>query len=116
MHKAYHAHIYFGLDELALAESIRQRMIDAIPALTYKGVLISKLVGPHPKPMFELHFPAEVLAETMATLDQLRNHLAILIHPVHDEYLKAHTAEAIWLGNPLTLNVAVFDLLKQRDQ
>jgi len=109
MHKAYHAHIYFSLNELALAEQVRQAMITEIPELTYRGELVPRLVGPHPKPMFEIHFPAETFESTIEKLEQLRKHLDVLIHPVHDDHLKAHTEQARWLGKRLELNVEVFN-------
>lgn len=108
---SYHAHVYFDLSQTALAERVRQRLIEAIPTLTYSGQLIPKLVGPHPKPMFEIHIPANVLNTSMVKMDALRENLDILIHPVNNDPLAAHTTEAQWLGHPLPLNTAIFDSL-----
>jgi len=107
----YHAHIYFSLVETSLAEQVRKRIAEAIPELSYLGQLIPKLVGPHPKPMFEIHIPAPILDSAIVKIESLREHLDVLIHPVHNNHLVAHTLDARWLGNPQTLNVAIFDSL-----
>jgi aromatic ring-cleaving dioxygenase len=87
----YHAHIYFTLDELALAAQVRDAIAHAIPQLTYVGRLIPMPIGPHPKPMFEIHIPVEILASAIQTIDRLREGLSVLIHPVqHDELGCAH--------------------------
>jgi len=104
----YHAHIYFDLSQRALAQQVHQRIVDAIPALSYIGKLIPKPIGPHPKPMFEIHIPSSALNESITTIDALRDGLDVLIHPVHSDDLAAHTTDAKWLGKPLQLNVAIF--------
>ncbi len=111
MINTYHAHIYFTLEQKALAAQVRQQIADAIPTLTYLGQLIPKCVGPHPKPMFEIHIPANQLEAAIRQINALRAGLDVLIHPVHDNHLAAHTKDAQWLGQPQTLNVAIFDQL-----
>lgn len=108
----YHAHIYFKLEQIPMVERIRLAIAQAIPALTYVGRLIPMPVGPHPKPMFEIHIPAPILEDAIATIERLREDLDVLIHPVHDDDFVAHTEEARWLGKPLSLNVAIFKQLK----
>jgi aromatic ring-cleaving dioxygenase len=103
----YHAHIYFTLEELALAAQVRDAIAHAIPQLTYVGRLIPMPIGPHPKPMFEIHIPAEILASAIQTIDRLREGLSVLIHPVQHDELAAHTADAKWLGTVLTLNLDI---------
>ena len=63
----YHAHIYFSLDEMALATQVRENIIKELPQLTYAGQLIPIAIGPHPKPMFEMHIPASHINLAMAT-------------------------------------------------
>jgi aromatic ring-cleaving dioxygenase len=106
----YHAHIYFNLDEIALATQVRENITQAIPQLTYVGELIPMLVGPHPKPMFEIHIPVADLNYAMATIVKLRQGLSVLIHPVQHDEVAAHTIDAVWLGEVLTLNI---DFLKK---
>lgn len=114
MINAYHAHIYFELEQLALAERVRLAIANAIPELTYLGRPIPRLVGPHPKPMFEVHIPAPILDDAMEKIELLREDLNVLIHPVHDDDLAAHTVDARWLGNSLTLNVDIFNQLNKQ--
>ncbi len=114
MIKAYHAHLYFELEQLVLAERVRLAITKAIPELTYVGRLITMLVGPHPKPMFEIHIPALILDDVIAKIELLREGLDVLIHPVHDNDFAAHTIDARWLGNHLTLNVDIFNQLNKQ--
>ncbi len=111
---AYHAHIYFELEQRTLAEQARLAIIKAIPQLTYVGKLIPMLVGPHPKPMFEMHIPAIVLDKAMIAMEKYREELTVLIHPVQNDELAAHTIDARWLGKPLTLNVDIFKPLSKQ--
>lgn len=107
----FHAHIYFELDQAALAGQVRLQLAATIPELTYVGQLIPKPVGPHPKPMFEIHIPAAVLDDAILKIEVLQGPFDVLIHPVHNNHLIAHTKEARWLGSTLPLNVAFFDSL-----
>ena len=106
----YHAHIYFTLDEMALATRVRENIIKELPQLTYKGQLIPIPIGPHPKPMFEIHIPAANINYAMARINALRQGLSVLIHPVQHDEMAAHTSDSRWLGEKLPLNL---DILKQ---
>lgn len=108
MINAYHAHIYYESTQRLIAERVRHRIAKSIPALTYLGRLIPMPIGPHPKPMFEIHIPAAILDQTITKIETLRENLDVLIHPVHHDDLKAHTEDARWLGNTLSLNIAIF--------
>jgi aromatic ring-cleaving dioxygenase len=110
MIQTYHAHIYFTLDEMALATQVRENILKELPQLTYKGQLIPMPIGPHPKPMFEIHIPASDINYAMATIDALRQGLSVLIHPVQHDEMAAHTSDSRWLGEKLTLNL---EILKQ---
>ena len=107
MIQTYHAHIYFASDEMALATQVRENIIKDLPQLTYTGQLIPMAIGPHPKPMFEIHIPAFHINYAMATIDALREGLSALIHPVQSDELDAHTNSAKWLGTELLLNLSV---------
>ncbi|MDX1915636.1 MAG: DOPA 4,5-dioxygenase family protein [Methylophilus sp.] len=106
----FHAHIYFTLDEQALASRVREHIAQAIPQLTYVGKLISMPIGPHPKPMFEIHIPINDIEPAIMAIDHLREGLSVLIHPVQHDELEAHTTQARWLGTPLALKL---DVLQQ---
>ena len=107
MIQTYHAHVYFSVDEMVLAEQVRDNIIEALPQLTYTGQLIPIAIGPHPKPMFEIHVPAASINYAMATIDSLREGLSVLLHPVQTNELDAHTNGARWLGAKLSLNLDV---------
>jgi aromatic ring-cleaving dioxygenase len=108
--KTYHAHIYFDLSQLAIAAKVREKIIEDIPQLTYKGQLIPITIGPHTKPMFEIHIPNAVINYAIASIDSLREGLSVLIHPVQDDELDAHTSKAQWLGAKLPLKLEVLAL------
>lgn len=105
----YHAHIYFTLDEMSKAASVREAIAQAIPQLTYVGRLIPMPIGPHPKPMFEIHVPITIAESAIPIIDNLRDELSVLIHPVQHNELEAHTLKARWLGTSLPLNLAIFN-------
>jgi aromatic ring-cleaving dioxygenase len=107
MIQTYHAHIYFSTDEMALAAQVRESIIKQLPQLTYAGQLIPISIGPHPQPMFEIHIPASSINFAMATMNELREGLSVLVHPVQTDELAAHTSGASWLGEELPLNLNV---------
>ena len=109
MIQTYHAHIYFALEQMALAAQVRENILNQLPQLTYRGQLIPMPIGPHPLPMFELHVPASQINFAMATIDSLREGLSVLIHPVQADELDAHTNGARWLGAKLVLNLDVLE-------
>ena len=106
-YSSYHAHIYFDIHESDLAAKVRDSIIQDIPQLSYRGQLIPMSIGPHPKPMFELHIPGDCINYAMASIDALREGLSVLIHPVHENEYLAHTEEAKWLGLMLPLKLEV---------
>ena len=95
---------------MALAGQVRANIIQNLPQLAFQGQLILKPISPHPKPMFEIHIPAADIIYGMATIDDLRQGLSVLIHPVQHDEMAAHTVDARWLGEKLPLNL---DILKQ---
>ena len=101
----FHAHVYFAESGIELAKQVREDLIVAIPQLTYVGVLIQKPIGPHPKPMFEIHIPAVDINKAALLIDKKRAGLSVLIHPAQEDDLAAHTIFARWLGEKLPLNL-----------
>lgn len=103
----YHAHVYYSLNESALAAKVRENIIKDIPQITYAGQLIPISIGPHTLPMFELHIPAGIINYAKASIEELREGLSVLIHPVQQDELDAHTNSAVWLGTKLPLKLEV---------
>ena len=101
----FHGHIYFSEDEIELAAEVRENLSRAIPQLTYIGRLIPKPIGPHSKPMFEIHIPATEIDTITPVIDEMRQGLSVLIHPMQENELEAHTECAKWLGQKLPLDL-----------
>ncbi len=112
----FHVHIYFTKNEIELAQKVRDELIRAIPQLIYVGELILKPVGPHSKPMFEIHIPAAEIDRIAAIIDKKRSGLSVLIHPVQDDELAAHTVFARWLGDRLKLDLNNLNPAKDTQQ
>lgn len=64
-------------------------------------------VGPHPIPQYEVHFYGDVL---QTILDRIKsNRLRALVHRLTDDDLADHTSRALWIGEPLPLDLSVLD-------
>jgi len=101
----WHIHVYFAETEIELAREVRENLISLLPQLTYQGQLINQPVGPHPVPMFELHLPETELASATPVIDANRQGLSVLIHPLLEDEVVAHTTAARWLGKKLPLDL-----------
>ncbi len=105
----FHGHIYFTADQIELAGRVRNNLTGALPQLTYIGKLIPKPIGPHSRPMFEIHIPAAEIDQILPVIDSLREGLPVLIHPVLEDELAAHTTLARWLGEVLPLDLKILE-------
>ncbi|MBX9917838.1 MAG: DOPA 4,5-dioxygenase [Nitrosomonas sp.] len=105
--QTFHGHIYFLGNEIDRAAIVRENIAQALPQLTYVGRLIAKPIGPHSRPMFEIHIPASEIEKITPVLDEMRQGLSMLIHPVQENELEAHTVDAKWLGEELPLDLRV---------
>ena len=112
----FHVHIYFTKNEIELAQKVRDELIRAIPQLIYVGELVLQPIGPHSKPMFEIHIPATEIDQIAAIIDKKRSGLSVLIHPVQDDELAAHTVFARWLGDRLKLDLNNLNPAKDTQQ
>jgi aromatic ring-cleaving dioxygenase len=103
----YHAHIYYDpaltRDCAALA---RERVAAAFPAATL-GRWHDAPVGPHPQSMYQIAFPAELLASFVPWLMLNRDGLTILLHPETGNDYADHTEHAVWFGAILPLRLDV---------
>lgn len=109
MSAPYHAHIYYSLEERAVAEALRRRFqaMMATGEVLYIGELRDRKVGPHPIPQFEIHFTEDQLATIRPILESCG--LQVLIHPLTDDDLADHTSLGHWIGNPVELDLSVLD-------
>ena len=108
----WHAHIYFGPNDRAVAERLRRKVADAKGAGDFASVLFvgemrDASVGPHPKPQFEIHFREDALPNVVRLIEA--SGLTALVHPLTDDDLADHTALARWIGEPIPLDTSVLD-------
>ena len=103
----YHAHIYYSDDDLPAAEALRAEFTAGRPEVLFVGQMTDRGVGPHPIPQFEIHFREGSLADVTASIEA--SGLRALVHPLTDDDLADHTTLALWIGEPLELNLTVLD-------
>ena len=103
----YHVHVYYDpATTRATAERLRERVAAAFPQATL-GRWHDALVGPHPRSMFQIAFPREMLASFVPWLMLNRDGLAVLVHPETGDAYRDHSEHAAWLGEKLPLNLDV---------
>jgi aromatic ring-cleaving dioxygenase len=108
----FHAHVYFNTDDdsfLRAEEFHRLLKTDPSIRLEFVGDLERRIVGPHPKPQFEIHFRGEELWSLLPKLHVERLGLSVLIHPVTLNDHEDHFGNAIWLGEPFRLDATKLD-------
>jgi len=103
----YHAHVYYDPGKTrGLAAQLRERVAAQFPPAK-PGRWHDELVGPHTQSMYQIEFPAAMLASFVPWLMLNRDGLTVLLHPeTGDDYLD-HTAHAAWFGAVLPLRVEV---------
>lgn len=108
----YHAHIYYSVEQRPVAEALRkdfeQRLsIEGDQRMEFVGQLTYRPVGPHPLAQYEVHFVETSLPAVVTAIE--RSGLTALIHPLTDDDLADHTTLALWIGEPLQLDLTVLD-------
>ena len=108
----WHAHVYFGANDRAVAERLRRRLADAkgvgdFASVLFVGEMRDTSVGPHPKPQFEIHFREDALPNVVPLIEA--SGLTALVHPLTDDDLADHTSLARWIGEPIALDTSVLD-------
>ncbi|OXX50366.1 4,5-dioxygenase [Vibrio sp. V12_P9A6T4] len=103
----FHAHVYFDLVEQAKAQRVQQKIAQQRHDVQAMFGLVPRLVGPHLKPMFEVHL-ADNSHGFIEWLDEHREGLSVLIHPVSGDDRYDHSqGQVLWLGETLGVNLAV---------
>ncbi len=109
----YHAHIYFDAGSESQARDL------CLGAWQHchvgLGRFHKKPVGPHPKWSCQLSFDADEFDRLIPWLDERRQGLDVLVHPLTGDALAEHTEHARWLGNEVELNVELFRNLQESD-
>ena len=102
----YHAHVYFDGHSTQQARDLCQSAAARFGVTM--GRVHEKLVGPHPHWSCQLAFDSTQFDMLVPWLEAHRAGLNILVHGVTGHNLEDHTAHASWLGEPSTLNLAIF--------
>jgi DOPA 4,5-dioxygenase len=104
--KHYHAHVYYDPSTREQAERLKDQVAAAFPSATL-GRWHDAPVGPHPRSMYQVAFPAELLASLLPWLMLNRAGLTVLLHPETGNDYADHTDHAVWLGGILPLRLDV---------
>ena len=99
----YHAHVYYDVATLPLAEKLRKTLAAGFPVEL--GRFSGEPVGPHPVSQFAVIFTTEQFQTVVPWLMLNRDGLDILIHPLTDDMVDDHTVYALWLGMPIKLKL-----------
>jgi len=108
----FHAHIYYDASDRSAAARLhvdlktRQGTGD-LTEVVFVGEMTDRAVGPHPIPQYEVHFYGKALP---IVLERIKvNGLRALVHRLTDDDLADHTSQALWIGEPLALDLSVLD-------
>ena len=100
----YHAHIYYRNDaERAEAAVLRSQIMAGFEVTP--GRWRDQPVGPHPLPMYQMAFAAEVFPAIMPWLMLNRRGLTVLVHPETGDDVADHDIHPLWLGEKLPLGI-----------
>jgi aromatic ring-cleaving dioxygenase len=111
----YHAHIYYDpATKRHQAERLRARVATEFP-LAELGRWHDELVGPHTRSMYQIAFPASLLAAFLPWLMLNRDGLSVLLHPETGDDYRDHGAHAARLGASLPLRLDVFSRQRSHD-
>jgi aromatic ring-cleaving dioxygenase len=101
----YHAHIYYGDDGRSpIADNVCKDLAARFPVELGSN---NGIAGPHPIAQRQVIFRTSAFAEVVPWLMFNRHGLDILIHPLSDDEFDDHTANALWLGNPVPLKLEI---------
>jgi DOPA 4,5-dioxygenase len=103
----YHAHIYYRPGSKPEAAIVREQLGDLFDVSL--GRWHDQPVGPHPISMYQVAFATEEFVKIIPWLMLNRQGLDILVHPETGHDLEDHRDHALWLGEKLKLNLAMFE-------
>ena len=103
---SYHAHIYFGPDQLADAEELVERVRSNFDLEI--GRIWNKPIGPHPTGSCQITVPKEEFGKVIPWLMEERGDLDVFVHANTGNDLADHTQFVGWLGKSYELNIEMF--------
>jgi aromatic ring-cleaving dioxygenase len=107
LHRAYHAHIYFGPETVPQARALAGEAGRLFKAAV--GRVHEQLVGPHPAWSVQLAFSAAEFDKLIPWLDEHRGGLDVFVHGLTGDDLADHTEHAYWLGKDYPLDLSMFN-------
>lgn len=103
----FHAHVYFDAATVEQARAVCEAAAERFGVTM--GRMHERPVGPHPRWSCQLAFPPALFGEVVPWLALERNGLTVFIHPETGDELGDHRDRAIWMGEMLSLNLAMFE-------
>ena len=103
--QGYHAHVYYGPETRRAAEELAVSVADRFTVEV--GGFFDEPVGPHPRPNLQLIFGTAQFATVVPWLMHNRNGLDVLVHALTDDSVRDHSADAMWLGDPVPMRLHV---------
>jgi aromatic ring-cleaving dioxygenase len=109
----FDAHVYFSPETVAIAQTLKSHIecefaAEISEGSVFVGQIIPKPVGPHPLPMLEVNFAKEQFGVIIPWLMNHRKNLDVLVHSISEDDFYDHTQGAMWLGNPVKLDLSRF--------
>ncbi len=108
----YHAHIYFNLQDMDLAQLLFRKAFSKISILK-PWKIYDRPVGPHPLPMFELQFTEATKPEVLSWLTANIGTWSALIHQDTGDDVRDHTEGYSWLGPELRIDFTFFQVVQK---
>lgn len=110
--KHLHGHIYFISNDLNKAQELYRKALSKTEFTYCK--MYNNPIGPHPLGMIEVHFKENHLESCRHWLETNRNSLSVLIHIDTGDDVLDHSENIEWLGSPVAIDFAFFELIKTR--
>jgi len=101
--ESYHAHVYYDEASRSTAEWLREELGARFEVEL--GRWHDKLVGPHPRSMYQVAFDATEFARIVPWLMINRRGLIVLVHPNTGDAVEDHETNPLWLGEKLELDI-----------
>jgi len=108
----FHAHVYYDAAGRPAAKRLHDELqankgAGELAAVLFVGVMTDRPIGPHLVPQYEVHFLRSALPVIIERIKA--GGLRALVHQLTDDDLADHTSQALWIGDPLELDLTVLD-------